>query len=169
MNVKRLALGWAGLGRTGLGLPGLGLAVSPLLSVLLACGPGLAQSAAPEGAAAPTRGSSGGGVLRFPAHGAEGQPMGQAIAPSAVEDTTPQILILPPPEDTPEEILRTEIGLEGRSPFTGQPLSAADYAQLQAQLEEQLRTTPLAPVQFREIVFQLSILRGLRLILPFLP
>jgi len=35
---------------------------------------------------------------------------------------------LPPPEDLPEEILRTEIITEARSPIDGQPLTAAEYA-----------------------------------------
>ena len=43
---------------------------------------------------------------------------------------------LPPPEDTPEEILRTEIILDGRSPIDGEALNPAEYAELQAQLQE---------------------------------
>lgn len=43
---------------------------------------------------------------------------------------------LPPPEDIPEEILRTEIILEGRSPLDGKPLSAAEYAELEARLAQ---------------------------------
>ena len=43
---------------------------------------------------------------------------------------------LPPAEDIPEEVLRTEIILEGRSPINGKPLSAAEYEQLQAELQE---------------------------------
>ena len=39
---------------------------------------------------------------------------------------------LPPPEDTHEEILRTEIITEARSPIDGELLTAAEYAQLQA-------------------------------------
>ncbi len=41
---------------------------------------------------------------------------------------------LPPPEDIPEEVLQTEIITEARSPFDGQPLTAAEYAELQDQL-----------------------------------
>lgn len=55
---------------------------------------------------------------------------------------TPQIgLTLPPPEDLPEEILRTEIILEARSPITGKPLTATEYAQLQTEIAQ----TPFAP------------------------
>ncbi|PLZ22593.1 hypothetical protein CBP28_20550, partial [Fischerella thermalis WC559] len=46
------------------------------------------------------------------------------------------VAALPPAEDIPEEILRTEIILAARSPIDGKPLSAADYAQLQAQLQQ---------------------------------
>ncbi len=42
----------------------------------------------------------------------------------------------PPPEDIPEEILRTEIILDGRSPIDGRALNPAEYAELQAQLQE---------------------------------
>ncbi|PSN10682.1 hypothetical protein C7271_25645, partial [filamentous cyanobacterium CCP5] len=45
-------------------------------------------------------------------------------------------LSLPPPEDTPEEILRTEVIVEARSPLTGEPLSVAEYAALQAELQD---------------------------------
>ena len=37
-------------------------------------------------------------------------------------------------EDIPEEVLVTEIILEARSPLNGEPLSAAEYAQLQDEL-----------------------------------
>lgn len=76
---------------------------------------------------------------------------------------------LPPPEDQPEEILRTEIVLESRSPIDGQPLSAAEYAELQAQMEEEARRTGVVPPQIRRLVTLLRIRRVLRTILPFLP
>lgn len=80
-----------------------------------------------------------------------------------------QVEALPPPEDSPEEVLRTEIVLDGRSPITGRPLSAANYAELEARLEAELRTTPILSPRIREIFFLLSILRGARLVFPFLP
>jgi hypothetical protein len=49
---------------------------------------------------------------------------------------TAEVIALPPPEDLPEEILRTEIITEARSPIDGQPLTAAEYAQLQTQQPE---------------------------------
>jgi hypothetical protein len=41
---------------------------------------------------------------------------------------------LPTAEDTPEEILRTEIITEARSPFDGKPITAAEYAVIEARL-----------------------------------
>ncbi|PSB03912.1 glutathione S-transferase [Merismopedia glauca CCAP 1448/3] len=52
---------------------------------------------------------------------------------------------LPPPEDTPEEILRTEIITEARSPFDGKPLTAAEYALLEARLRSNPPNTQLNP------------------------
>ncbi|MBO3457530.1 hypothetical protein G7B40_004460 [Aetokthonos hydrillicola Thurmond2011] len=76
------------------------------------------------------------------------------------------VIALPPPEDTPEEILRTEIITEGRSPIDGTPVNAAEYAELQAQL--QTRPTPkLAPV-IRQNIFLLRLRKALRVVFPFL-
>ncbi|MGD1861473.1 MAG: hypothetical protein ACFB0E_16075 [Leptolyngbyaceae cyanobacterium] len=74
---------------------------------------------------------------------------------------------LPPPEDVPEERLRTEIILDTRSPLNGEPLTPAEYEALQADLAEYPAPT-LAP-QIREIIFLLEIRRVLRPILPILP
>ncbi len=51
------------------------------------------------------------------------------------------VIALPPPEDTPEEILRTQIIIEARSPIDGKPLNAAEYIQLQAPLQKCSATT----------------------------
>lgn len=75
---------------------------------------------------------------------------------------------LPPPEDTPEEVLRTEIIIEARSPIDGKPISAADYAQLQAQLQQRQVTPPLSP-KVRENISLLRLRRIIRTVLPFLP
>lgn len=68
-------------------------------------------------------------------------------------------IALPPPEDIPEEILRTEIITEARSPIDGKPLTAAEYAQLTAKSQKRLFPPKLSP-QVRETVFLLR-LRGL--------
>ncbi|QQE64538.1 hypothetical protein GFS31_12190 [Leptolyngbya sp. BL0902] len=74
-------------------------------------------------------------------------------------------LALPPPEDTPEEILRTEIITEARSPLTGEPLSAAAYAILMEQLQD-----PNRNAQVNEEVAQLiGLLQFRRVVKPILP
>lgn len=78
------------------------------------------------------------------------------------------VLALPPPEETPEEVLRTEIITEARSPIDGKPLTAAEYAELQAQLQAQRGEPQLAP-KVRETIFLLRLRRAIRTILPFLP
>lgn len=79
----------------------------------------------------------------------------------------PSTPALPPPEDPPEEVLRTEIILEARSPLTGEPLTVAEYDQLQETLREY--ESPLLPSQIRELVFLLQIRRVVKPIIPFLP
>ena len=65
---------------------------------------------------------------------------------------------LPPPEDIPEEILRTEIITEGRSPINGQPLTAAEYAELQ-QSNTESKFPPQLSSQVQQIIFLLNLLR----------
>ena len=77
-------------------------------------------------------------------------------------------LTLPPPEDIPEEILRTEIILEARSPVDGKPLTAAEYAQLQAKLQTRSSPPQLSP-KVRDTVFLLRLRQLFRTFLPFLP
>jgi hypothetical protein len=75
-------------------------------------------------------------------------------------------LALPPPDDVPEEVLRTEIIVEARSPLNGQPLTAAEYAELQAQLQ----VAPYPPTLDSKIQNQFTLLylrRFIRIFLPF--
>lgn len=68
---------------------------------------------------------------------------------------------LPPAEEIPEEVLRTEIIVEGRSPLNNEPLSAQEYAQLQ----QSLRESPYAPVlneNVRDTIFLLQLLKMFR-------
>lgn len=72
---------------------------------------------------------------------------------------------LPPPEDIPEEVLRTEIITEARSPIDGEALTAAEYAELEAQLAQ----SPYAPeinAKTRQLIFLLQIRQLLRTITP---
>ena len=75
-------------------------------------------------------------------------------------------IALPPPEDTPEEILRTKIIIEARSPIDGKSLTAAEYIQLQAQLQEV--PPPKLDPKIREQIFLLRIRKTLLQFFPFL-
>ena len=75
-------------------------------------------------------------------------------------------MALPPPEDTPEEVLRTEIIMAARSPVDGKSLSAAEYAELQAQL--QARPVPKLTPRIRDQVFLLRLRKTLLQLFPFL-
>jgi hypothetical protein len=77
-------------------------------------------------------------------------------------------LALPPPSDKPEEVQRTEIITEARSPMDGKPLTAAEYAQLQAQLQAR-RPTPETGLNpgIRRTITLLRLRQGIRSIIPF--
>ncbi|NET01872.1 MAG: hypothetical protein F6K62_17130 [Sphaerospermopsis sp. SIO1G2] len=75
-------------------------------------------------------------------------------------------IAITPVEDIPEEILRTEIITVGRSPLDGKLLTAAEYAELQAQL--QISPPPKLNSQIREQVFLLQIRKTLLQLFPFL-
>ena len=72
---------------------------------------------------------------------------------------------LPPPEDIPEEILRQEIITEGRSPLDGEPLSAAEYAEI----KEKLAQRPYPPEidsKLHNLIFLLKIRKMLKTFVP---
>jgi len=69
--------------------------------------------------------------------------------------------------DIPEEILRTEIIVEARSPLTGELLTAAEYAQLQASLDREGRP-PQLNSDIRQLVYLLRLRRILKPIIPFI-
>lgn len=75
------------------------------------------------------------------------------------------VLALPPPEDMPEEVMRTQIILEARSPIDGQLLSAAEYAELQAQLARSPYPPPLDS-EVKQLIFLLQLLHVLRTFTP---
>lgn len=89
------------------------------------------------------------------------------VIPPAPDINIDQI-VLPPADDVPEEILRTEIIFEARSPIDGMALSPADYAQLQTALS----TAPGALTlndDIRFILFLLQARRAFKPVIPFLP
>lgn len=75
---------------------------------------------------------------------------------------------LPPPDDLPEEVLRTQIILEGRSPITGAPLTPAERASLEASLTANVNSDIELSPQVREAIWLLSVRKGIRLLFPFL-
>ncbi|NJR65296.1 MAG: hypothetical protein HC772_08230 [Leptolyngbyaceae cyanobacterium CRU_2_3] len=76
-------------------------------------------------------------------------------------------LALPPPEDIPEEVLRTEIITEARSPIDGQPMTAAEYAELEAQIQT-APYPPMLPQRYRDLVTLLRLRQAIRSVFPFL-
>lgn len=76
------------------------------------------------------------------------------------------VMALPPAEDLPEEILRTEIILEGRSPIDGKSLSAAEYENLQEQLTQNRFTPEISP-DIQQLIFLLQIRKFIKTIIPF--
>ena len=80
-------------------------------------------------------------------------------------------IALPPPDDLPEEILRTEIITEARSPIDGKPLTAAEYAQLQTQLQQKPPARPETEVsrELRQVVSLLKLRKFIKTVFPFIP
>jgi len=73
---------------------------------------------------------------------------------------------LPPPDETPEEVLRNELSFEARSPVDGQPLTAAEYARLQEELAEPEYEQQVDP-EIQHTIFLLRLLRAVRILTPF--
>lgn len=73
---------------------------------------------------------------------------------------------LPPPDDIPEEILRTEIITAARSNVDGKPLTAAQYLELQSQLS--VVPPPKLDPKIRENIFLLRLRSALKSVFPFL-
>lgn len=78
-------------------------------------------------------------------------------------------IALPPPDDTPEEVLRTQIILEGRSPINNQPLNAEQYVQQEHQIHTALNQPPELSPQVQQVIFLLKIRRAVRLFIPIIP
>ncbi len=88
-----------------------------------------------------------------------------AIASFSLAIAAP-VRALPPPDDPPEEVLRTEIILDARSPVDGEPLTAAEYAELQAQLQDPEFAPAVSP-KVRELIFLLRVRELLNTVIPF--
>jgi type VI protein secretion system component VasK len=77
-------------------------------------------------------------------------------------------LALPPPEDQPEEVLRTEVITEARSPVDGKPLTAREYAELQAREEAARENLASVSPEVRRVINLLRLRRTVRTFFPFL-
>jgi hypothetical protein len=73
---------------------------------------------------------------------------------------------LPSPFDRPEEILRTEIITEARSPVDGKPLTAAQYAQIKTKLAENPFPAEVND-NIKETIFLLNIRKLFKTLTPF--
>ncbi|PSB22463.1 hypothetical protein C7B61_15810 [filamentous cyanobacterium CCP1] len=76
---------------------------------------------------------------------------------------------LPPPEDVPEEVLRTEIITEARSPINGESLTASEYAELEEELQRQPDLHSNVSQDVRSLIHLLYVRRTLRFFIPFIP
>ena len=72
---------------------------------------------------------------------------------------------LPPPEDIPEEVLRTEIITEGRSPINGEPLTAGEYAEIKAKLAKSPYPSELNS-KLEHVIFLLKVRKMLKTFFP---
>lgn len=75
---------------------------------------------------------------------------------------------MPPPDDVPEEVLRTEIITIARSPIDGKLLTAAEYAQLRSQVAQGIFDPEVDP-KFQQLILLLRLRRLIRTIVPFAP
>jgi hypothetical protein len=77
-------------------------------------------------------------------------------------------LEVPATAEIPEEVLRTEIIIEARSPIDGQRLTAAEYAELQAELRSTDAIRPKVSPKIQRLILLLRVRKVLRSIAPFL-
>jgi hypothetical protein len=71
--------------------------------------------------------------------------------------------------DLPEEVLRSEILLDGRSPFDGKRLTATEYAELQEDIEKANAVEPQIAPNLRRLVGMLKFRKFIKRVLPIVP
>lgn len=81
----------------------------------------------------------------------------QAAEPTAIEP------------DLPEEVLRSEILLDGRSPFDGKRLTATEYAELQEEIKKANAIEPQIDPKIRRLVGRLQLRKFIKRVLPIVP
>lgn len=77
-------------------------------------------------------------------------------------------LALPPADEIPEEVLRTRIITEARSPIDGKPMTASAYAQLQERLQD-VNDVESVSSDLAQLILLLQMRRVVKPILPFIP
>lgn len=91
------------------------------------------------------------------------------LVPIVAIEFTRSAVALPPPEDPPEEVLRSQIITGARSPIDGRPLTPAEFAALQTELATPPPTpTEVAP-KVRRVVNLLKLRKFLKTVFPFIP
>jgi hypothetical protein len=73
------------------------------------------------------------------------------------------------PEEIPEEVLRSEILLDGRSSFTGERLSATEYAEMQSEIEKMNAVEPQVASKLRNLVGLIKLRKFIKTVLPIVP
>lgn len=71
--------------------------------------------------------------------------------------------------DLPEEVLRSEILLDGRSPFDGKRLTATEYAELRQEIEQANAVEPQLASQIRRLVGLIKFRKFIKQVLPIVP
>jgi hypothetical protein len=71
--------------------------------------------------------------------------------------------------DLPEEALRSEILLDGRSPFDGKRLTATEYTELQQEIEQANAVEPNVAPKIRRLVGLIKFRKFIKRILPIVP
>jgi hypothetical protein len=92
-----------------------------------------------------------------------------SFAPSAIFAEPPKKF--PLEEDIPEEVLRTEIYTDARSPIDGKLLTATEYVELMDKLRslDSIPPEDLVSPKIREVVELLRLRKLLRQFIPFIP
>lgn len=78
-------------------------------------------------------------------------------------------MALPPPDEVPEEVLRTEVILDARSPIDGKPMTPAEYAVFQAEEEAPFRPPNQVSEKARETIGLLKLRKFIRRYVPVIP
>lgn len=91
------------------------------------------------------------------------------LSPLLVSAIAPAAVALPPATDPPEEVLRTHVITAARSPINGKAMTAAEYAELEAQLQTPPPNPPQVSRKLQKTVNLLRVRKVIKTIFPFIP